>query len=177
MRRRYVHTAFAAAALVCAAAVAYHGVQLHRAAQINAAIANASASEHGISAPEARLARATALERSGDTDAAVKLYKELARGSRADLRSIALYNLGNLYMRRAQAAGDGFARLPLLELAKQSYRDVLRNAPYDWDARYNLERALWLAPESWESAIGESVEDDAEERVMSTIQGTRADLP
>jgi hypothetical protein len=30
----------------------------------------------------------------------------------------------------------------LVELAKQRYRDLLRAEPQDWDARYNLERAL-----------------------------------
>ena len=36
---------------------------------------------------------------------------------------------------------------PLLEMAKQRYRDLLLADPMDWQARYNLERALAAAPE------------------------------
>ena len=55
-------------------------------------------------------------------------YKAVIQGGRADLRQLALYNLGNLHMR----AGSEVRRrprtqsLPLVELAKQSYRDLLR---------------------------------------------------
>jgi mxaK protein len=66
--------------------------------------------------------------------------------------------------------------LPLLELAKQSYRNALRRDPSRWDVRYNLDRALWLAPELDEK-ITVSMPRNAEDRVMSTLQSTRADLP
>jgi mxaK protein len=36
----------------------------------------------------------------------------------------------------------------MLEQAKERYRELLRIDAGDWDARYNLERALWLAPET-----------------------------
>ncbi len=54
--------------------------------------------------PEARFARAMALARAGEVDAALKIYKALGRSKRADLRRAALYNLGNLYMREAEGA-------------------------------------------------------------------------
>jgi mxaK protein len=63
----------------------------------------------------------------------------------------------------------------LVELAKRNYRLLLRETPADWDARYNLERALWLAPESAQ----EIADDEPPERdqSVSTLQGARIDLP
>ncbi len=55
-----------------------------------------------------------------------------------------------MYLRQGElaiAGGDAARGLPMVELAKQRYRDLLRDTPGDWDARYNLERALRLAPE------------------------------
>jgi len=95
-----------------------------------------------------------------------------------DLATNALYNAGNLQLSEALREGrDAAVRaLPLIELAKQSYRSVLRRDPQSWDARYNLERALWLAPEL-DEVLTETLQRDAENRVMSTLQSTRADLP
>jgi mxaK protein len=108
----------------------------------------------------------------------VKAYKGLIEGDRRDLRQAALYNLGNLYMRDAleNGASEAFRSLPLIELAKQRYRDVLRDRPVDWDARYNLSRALQLAPEI-EQEIEEEEQPPEREQSVSTLQGVRIDLP
>jgi mxaK protein len=106
----------------------------------------------------------------------VQIYKTLIQGDRTDLQRAALYNLGNLHLREALKSGpDEAARsLPLIELAKQSYRDLLRVDPTDWDARYNLERALWLAPEIEQADAPEPPEPP--ERATSTAPG-RTELP
>jgi mxaK protein len=137
-----------------------------------------AADTFGSTLPEAQFAHAIALAKSGDYEGALKQYKVLSRGSRADLATDALYNAGNLQLREALKEGREAAvrALPLIELAKQSYRGVLRRDPQSWDARYNLERALWLAPEL-DEVLSESITRDAENRVMSTLQSTRADLP
>jgi len=174
VRRRTIHFAFAAAVIGFGSIAAYHGLRLHRASQVNAAIARASISEAGVA--EAQFARALALSESGDSAAALQLYKALIQGGRADLKRAALYNLGNLHLREAMRSGaDEAARsLPLIELAKQSYRDLLRIDPADWDARYNLERALWLAPEMEEAAVNEPPEPPR--RAITTAPG-RSELP
>jgi mxaK protein len=81
-------------------------------------------------------------------------------------------------MRDALAGGasEAFRSLPLIELAKQRYRDVLRAEPNHWDARYNLSRALQLAPEL-EQQIEEKEEPPEREQSPSTLQGVRIDLP
>ncbi|HWK50328.1 MAG TPA: hypothetical protein VNR40_10605 [Steroidobacter sp.] len=178
MKRAIVHSAFAVAALVCGSLVVYHALRLDQIKRTNAAIASARVSEFQADVPEARFARALALARAGQSDAAVKAYKALIEGDRRDLGQAARYNLGNLYMRDALVNGpsQAFRSLPLIELAKQQYRDVLRNEPADWDARYNLSRALQLAPEL-EQEPEEKEEPPQKEQSPSTLQGVRIDLP
>jgi len=178
VRRRVVHCAFGAVALVCATLVTYQTVELVRSNHINAAIASAQTTGLDSSVPEAQFAHALALSHTGKSDAALNIYKSLSRSKRADIRLAAFYNTGNVYMRDAARsnADEGFESLPLVELAKQAYRDVLREQPTDWDARYNLERAFWLAPE-FEFEGDESDAPLKEQRVMSTIRGEAVNLP
>jgi mxaK protein len=145
-------------ALLCAVAAAYHGWQLQRSEQINQRFAQAASA-----APEA----------------ALQTYKALVKNSRGDLKHASQYNLGNLYLRDALKRGtdQGFESLPLIELAKQSYRDLLREKPDDWDARYNLERALRLAPEVDPGVVDEPEPPEKEENVATTLQHAKIDLP
>jgi mxaK protein len=178
MKRPVIHRTFAVATLACASLIAYHASRLDRIERTNAAVASARVSEFDATVPEARFARALALARAGDSEPAVKAYKALIEGERRDLSQAARYNLANLYMRDAlvNGANQAFRSLPLIELAKQQYRDVLRNQPADWDARYNLSRALQLAPEV-EQEIEEKEEPPDKEQSPSTLQGVRIDLP
>lgn len=178
MKRSVVHCAFGVAALMCAGLVAYHAVRLDEIKRINTAIASARISAFDAAVPEARFARALALARAGESEAAMKAYKALIEGERRDLSQAARYNLGNLYMRDAlrDGASQAFRSLPLIELAKQRYREVLRNEPTHWDARYNLSRALQLAPEV-EQELEEKEEPPEREQNPSTLQGARIDLP
>lgn len=178
MKRSIVHGMFGVIALACGSLVAYHALRLDQIKRTNVAITSARVSNFEAAVPEARFARALALTRAGESDAAAKAYKALIEGDRHDLSQAARYNLGNLYMRDALADGasEAFRSLPLIELAKQRYRDVLRNEPADWDARYNLSRALQLAPEI-EQEVEEKEDPPQKEQSVSTLQGVRIDLP
>jgi mxaK protein len=138
---------------------------------------------------EVRLARATALSQAGAFDAAFKAYSGLIDPAALDgIGRHALYNLGTMYLRQAlgaqPAGGDRPAATaaasaeagPLIELAKQRLRDLLRAAPDDWDARYNLERALRLAPEENE-AIAEEANTNVERRNVMLRGMDPGDLP
>ncbi len=179
MKRRQIHALFGAATVVFGMLAGYHAVQLQRAQRVNEAIAGASTATIESSLPEAAFARAAALAKAGDEEAAVKSYKLLIQSDRTDLRRAALYNLGNLYMRQAFKGGADKALelLPLIELSKQSYRDLLREDPGDWDARYNLERALWLAPEVAEDSPEENRPSEFERRVMRALPNFQIVLP
>jgi mxaK protein len=186
VRRVHGHLAFGIAAAALALLCIGELMRLQHAQRINAAIAQWSskrAPHEQVSAtptnllPEARLARAVALS-NVDYDGALGAYKAIIQSRREDLRRIALYDLGNLHLRQALAAGlaDESQSLPLIELAKQSYRDLLRRDPGDWDARYNLERTLRLAPEE-DDTDEDSGPSAPNEHERSTIADPRLDLP
>ncbi len=175
MKRRSVHAIFATAALLFGGVAVFQGVRLQHGLHVNETIRNANASQLDADVPESRFARALALARTGKTEQALKEYTALAGSERGDLRRRALYNLGNLYLRDALSDDQAYRSLALVELAKRNYRILLRESPADWDARYNLERALWLAPES-EQVVADD-EPPERERSVSTLQGARMDLP
>ena len=177
MKRRSVHWLFAAAAGALAILTASQAVRLVRAERVNAAIAKASVIALDVTVPEARFARAVVLARVGDYEGSLQAYKAIIQGARPDLRRLALYNLGNLHLRAAlkNKLSPADQLLPLAELAKQSYRDLLRETPDDWDARYNLERALYLAPEQEEDVAAEQP-PSPKEHSISTVRA-KMDLP
>ncbi len=181
MRRLSGHRVFGIAAAGFAGLVLWTGWDLHRADRVNAAMAAASAVSFEEDLPELRLAQAQTLSESGTYDSALAGYKSILRGHREDLRRIALYDAGNLHLRRAlhEDPENLMVILPLVELAKQSYRDLLREDPDQWDARYNLESALRLAPD-------DDVSDDTEpplpppenrDHAPSTNDNARMELP
>ena len=95
-----------------------------------------------------RLAAAYRLHRAGDLDEAVAAYGEIGARDGAALHRIARYNMAGIHLEQAQKLPlDSEQRVPLVELAKQLYRDVLREQPQHWDARYNLSRALEIVPD------------------------------
>jgi hypothetical protein len=108
-----------------------------------------------VAAPEdaptdVRLAQAWALAARGKFWAALSLYRQIIASGDPTSRTTARFNEGNLLLREAIAllsAGDDARAQPLLQLAKESYRQVLREQPLAWDAKYNLELALRWAPE------------------------------
>jgi len=190
MRRVCAHALFAAGALGLGLLVAVQAWRLRAIDELVAAVAQARTGASPDAVPEARLAHALALAGAGNYDGAATAYKELtgaadeagaapADAAGAALRLAALYDLGNLNLRTALAAGEQEAirSLPLIELAKHSYREVLHADPLDWDARYNLERALWLAPEFDDGAEAVDRPSGPRERAATTMQGSQGDLP
>lgn len=179
MKRKHVHTAFALTVAVLAAASAHQTVKLRHAHRVNEAIASAQSGDLNPSIPEARFAHAAALADAGEYEAAAQAYKALTQSERGEIKHAAQFNLGNVHMREAMkyGAADSARWLPMIELAKQSYRTLLRERPSEWDARYNLELALRLAPElesmSW---TGDDLRPDSE-RTTSTIPQSRMELP
>lgn len=201
MKRVSVHALFGLAAAAMATLCVVQGLRLQQTMQLNQRIVAAarspaeapalasSAAQAASAASRAdaavdrdaprlvRLAQATALSRAGAFDDAFKVYSGLLEPGQSDSVSRhAQYNLGNMYLRQALAGGNRADAGPLVELAKQRYRDLLRAEPQDWDARYNLERALRAAPEEQESTAEEN-NQPVERRSVSLRGMTPGDLP
>lgn len=182
MKRRTIHLLFAALALSCGSMAAHQTWRLHQTTVENDAIArlNTYTAADKFSAPvnptpRVALAYANALSRSEDFDAAARTYNQLVQKDPTSQTGLAaLYNLGNLYMRQGLTGKHNGKSdyLPDIELAKQRYRDVLKRRSDDWDARYNLEQALRIAPE--EEAALSNGEKDIKERRRVRLRGMSA---
>lgn len=175
--RRWLHGALALLTAGSVVAFGWHAWQWREARAANDRLVRAASAAAVPAGAEEQLAWASAVAGRGRFDAAVKVLRDLAQ-RRADLRPTALYNLGTLYLEQAQRrAGPQGEALPLVELGKQPLRELLRLRPDDWAARYQLERALRLAPEADEVARDEAAPDIPKERTMSTGPAVRIELP
>lgn len=109
--------------------------------------------------PYGLLANAYTLQQQGRPEDALAAYGLVAEAGVPGLDYVAKFNTAGLYLEQALAArgsGNHDLATPLIEFAKESYRELLRINSNDWKSKYNLERALQLLPELEE----ESYEDD-----------------
>ncbi|CAN5149772.1 hypothetical protein BH11PSE9_BH11PSE9_38630 [soil metagenome] len=115
---------------------------------------------------------------SSAEEAALHGYRSLQDDS--PLGQAARYNSANLLMRQAvivRASTQPGQAITLVELAKEMYRDVLRDDPQHWAARYNLERAQRLVADPEEAeALPVGPERNAE-RAATTMRGYSPGLP
>lgn len=128
--------------------------------------------------PELQFTQAQALARRGDREAASKLYRALQGDTPLGQR--ARYNSANLLMQQAievQASTQPGQAIPLIELAKETYREVLRADPGAWDARYNLERAQRLLPDPEDEDNAPPDVPRSAERAATTMRGVSPGLP
>ncbi len=128
--------------------------------------------------PEWQFAQAYAQAASGATEEALKRYRALQGDS--PLGQAARYNSANLLMRQAlevRAGAQPGQAIPLIELAKEIYREVLRDDPGFWDARYNLERAQRLLPDPDEAEAAPPESKRDAERAVTTMRGYSPGLP
>lgn len=185
MRRAFFHLAFGTLAFCFAGIAMYDWSTLRYERSVAQAVAVAAAVGGNRpemkgkvdGAAEVRLARAVSLSKAGDYVGAQRLYDVLVTDDNdKTIQTAALFDLGNMHLREATRSGapTSIQSLPMLEQAKERYRSVLRIAPEDWDARYNLERALWLAPE----AATDSNEPDIKKQRNVKVRGAQSeDLP
>ena len=103
--------------------------------------------------PEVTFTRAWMLSRNGREQEALMLYEDLGQSRDPILRAKARYQIGALLLRQAtdlledQGAPALTKVVPLIEIAKETLREVLRHDSHDREAKYNLELALRLLPE------------------------------
>ena len=128
---------------------------------------------------ELHFAQAHAAAVSGAHDTALQRYRPLQGNSK--LGQAARYNSANLLLRQALVVRAGVQpgqAIALIELAKEMYRDVLRDEPQHWAARYNLERAQRLLPDPDEALDAAPLETQRDaERAATTMRGYSPGLP
>lgn len=178
-----------ALAAVLALALAADGALWWRDAGRNAVIASGQVPADSP-VPELQFAHARALtaaigpggsEDAGQVDAALNAWRALQ--SHPTLGTAARFNSANLLLRQASAMRSGTdaakARqaLPLAELAKEQYRELLRRDPGFWAARYNLERAQRLLPDPVDSDLEPTAAQREREQAATRMRAQSLGLP
>lgn len=132
-------------------------------------------------APEVGLARAVYLRQKQRYNEALDTLSLLVSKGDSQLQSQSRYNLGNVYLAQAMAeveAGRINQAMPLLTLAKQTYRQALTLDSGFWDAKYNLELAMRLLPEFDRISQTEPDNDAAQpSQLWTTVPGFPRGLP
>ncbi len=127
---------------------------------------------------EWRFAEAQVLAAAGEHEAALARYRSLIEDPRLGLP--ARYNSGNVLMQQAfklrESPSPGLA-VPVIELAKEGYRQVLRLDPAHWPARYNFERAQRLLPDPEQDDSEAAGPPENAERAATTMRGVSQGLP
>ena len=129
--------------------------------------------------PAVQVSVGSALAQGANLEEAERILNPLVNDSSdVTIHTGAQYNLANAYLRQALASGTQTTSqsLPMVELAKQRYRELLHDTPEHWQARYNLERALRMAPEGSDRSDDERI--DPVKSVNVVVPGfEKKDLP
>ena len=192
MKNLHIHMVGSVLSLACIGVIGTAMHQRDKASRLTAAIAAPGPVGSAEEDPRVTLSRGLRLAREGNAAGAQKEMQRALQHSDGALQNQVRYNLGNLALRQALAMGSANEKLPaMLELAKQQYRDTLVRTPQHLAARYNLERALWLAPEEgladagkdqntsreFEDAKSNEDNQDDKEQATTTMKNEGGSLP
>ncbi|WP_298235941.1 hypothetical protein [uncultured Azohydromonas sp.] len=182
--RRYFLMVLLVAAL---GALAWDGLAQWRAQGWNTVITQrqvlAAAGAQAASAPQAlpaelRFAVASEQAAAGNDAAALDGWRALQSGT--PLGRAARFNAANALLREAarlRAGEQPGQAIALVELAKENYRELLRQDPGHWAARYNLERAQRLQPDAEDAETAPAAAPRDAERAPTTARGVAQGLP
>lgn len=148
---------------------------------LNSSIADGSIVTETATLPaQVKFAQAYYAAQKGDRERSIALYKQVERMPDLAMAQAAQYNRANGYLIKAMelsGTDNQNLALPLAELAKDTYRSLLRANSTHWDAKYNLERALRLVPDPDDSDDAELPPPQQSERAPTTMRGFTLGLP
>ncbi len=161
-------------------AICYDGIRFAYDQRFNNALATGDiAWVVGPDDAHRQFAKAFGLRQQRDFRATVSAYAAIDVASGGQLQMDIKFNLANLYFREAtqlrEIGADDLA-MPLIELAKQNYKEILRIDNDHWDAKYNLELALFVAPDTDPGDALEERNPERSPRALTKIQ-LRESLP
>ncbi|MDO7598237.1 MAG: MxaK protein [Pseudomonadota bacterium] len=172
------HWLLVAIAVVSIIAIAQTGYALWQTNKINAFIIGNVESELVPEHFKAQFSQAFRDVEQGKPESALERLTTVLETDDMELEATAYYNRGNIHLREAQAMGaQDNARIALVGLAKQDYRNALLINSSLWDARFNLELALLMAPEEPPSSQASEKSKGRKGGIVVKSLGFRVDLP
>ncbi len=102
--------------------------------------------------PEVLFSRAIFLNRKGEYQQALRLYNKIKYTQDEEFQTRVQYNMGVIYLQQAAKLWNASGVWEynqintLLDLAEQSFKEVLTVDPGHWQAKFNLEYALRIRP-------------------------------
>lgn len=137
--------------------------------------------ELNMQSPEVRIAYAHLQRKLNLFDEAVETYSGTERlADKSQLVHIH-YNLGNLYLIQAIDLAENLSvdrAVAMADVAKDFYRNALKNQPSFWEAKYNLEAAQRLSRDLPLGDVTISEESqDASTELWSAMPGFPIGLP
>lgn len=161
--------------------IAFDGYSWWTTARLNSTIADRSIIGNTTTLPaRGKFAQAYYYAQKGDRERSMALYKQVERLADVEMARAAQYNRANGYLFKAMelsGTDNQNLALPLAELAKDTYRSLLRADRANWDAKYNLERALRLVPDPDDSDDADLPPPQQSERAPTTMRGFTLGLP
>ena len=130
---------------------------------------------------EERFALAKLHLQRDEKNMALRILNDISQEKISDeVRAKALFNSANIYFRTAVDPKENFKMdlvVPNLELAKLTYRKALEFFPDHRGTRYNLERALQMAPERDFNTSDDSIRPERGERAVTTMKLQAIGMP
>lgn len=171
------HWALVIVVIVSLLAVGQAGLSLWQTNKVNDFINNPTDSDEVPEHLKAQFAKAFNEVEQGKSTKALELLTNVVTTEDVDLEAAAYFNRGNIHLRDALALPSGdTGRIALVGLAKQDYRTALLIDSSFWNARFNLELALRMAPEEASVNKAYSKRKGSESVVVKAV-GFRVDLP
>ena len=160
--------------LVFCVLFAYNAYRMYDAIQFNSSVRDGTFDKPvGDDSIHGLFVKGYVHQQRGEFEQALKTYAKIEGSEPARFGNAVKYNMANLYLQKASAAeqsGDHDLVIPLVELAKQIYRELLRENSNDWQAKYNLERALQLLPDIDQQETSEDVMPERSPKALGVVE-------
>ena len=173
-RKRQLTVVVVISLMVFSAVFAYNAYRLYDVMQFNRSVSDGDFNKaSGEGSLHRQFASGYVYQQTGAYEHALQTYASIETSDNAEFRAAVKYNMANLYLQKASAAeqrGDHDLVIPLIELAKQIYRELLRENSGDWQAKYNLERALQLLPDVDVQEAADEVMPERSPRALGVVE-------